>query len=56
MVSSEDMEPSTFGSMRKSTKAMGVGEKAIRYVRNNGRDFMRRCEGGSIMVSSIKWC
>ena len=37
MVSSNDMEPTTFDSMRKATKALGIGERVIRYVRKNGR-------------------
>ena len=55
-VSLEDIEPIMFGSMRESAKAIGMGEGVIRYARNNGRDFMRRSQGGSIRVFSIKWC
>ena len=56
MVSSEDMETTTFGSMRKAAKAIGMGEGVIKYTRNNGRNFVGRSEGGSIRVFSIKWC
>ena len=54
VVSSEDMKTTKFDSMRKATKAIGMGEGAIRYARNNRRDFMRRFEVGSIKVFSIK--
>ena len=37
VVSSNDMEPTTFDSMRKATKALGMGEGVIRYVRKNDR-------------------
>ena len=56
MVSLEGMEPTKFDSMRKATKAIGVGEAVTRYVRNNGGDFMRRFEGESIRVFSKQWC
>ena len=36
-----------FDSIRKAAKAVGVGERAIRYASNNGRDYMRKTEGGS---------
>ena len=39
VVSSEGMDPTKFDSMKKATKAIGVEEGVIRYVRNNGRDF-----------------
>ena len=42
--------------MREAANAIGLGEGAIRYARNNGRDFVRRFEGGSVRVFSIKWC
>ena len=48
MVSSVDMEPTMFGSMREAAKAINMEEGIIRYTKNNGRDFMRRFEGGSI--------
>ena len=46
MVSSEDMGPTKFDSMRKVTKAIGIGERVIRYARNNGKDFVKRFEDG----------
>ena len=50
------MESTTFGSMRKVAKAMGMGEGVIRYVKGNGRGLVRRVMGGSIRVFSRKWC
>ena len=55
MVSSEDMEPTTFGSMKEAVKVICMREGIIRYVRNIGRDFVRRFEDESIRVFSIKW-
>ena len=58
--------------MRKVAKAIGVGEEIIKYVRNNGRDYVRRFEqefedgkarGGArdkarerVKGFFIKWC
>ena len=50
------MEPTTFASMSEAAKAISVGEGVIRYVWNNGWDFMRRFKGGSIQAFLIKWC
>ena len=52
VVSSEDIEPTTFDSMRKVAKAIGMSKGAIRYVKNNGKDCMRRFKGGSIRCFS----
>ena len=40
-ISSKDMEPIEFDSIRKVAKAIGVGEGVIRYARNNGTDFLK---------------
>ena len=56
MVSSNDMEPTGFHSMRKATKVIGLSKGVIRYSRNNGRDYKRRLEGRSVKVFSIQWC
>ena len=57
VVSSEDMEPTQFASMSETMKAFSMGEKVIRYTRNNGRDFMRKIEGEAFgCFLSIKWC
>ena len=55
MISLEDREPTTFGSMTEVVEAIRMGEGTIRHVRNNGRDFVRRFEGGSFRVFLIKW-
>ena len=44
LVSLGGMEPTKFDSMRKSTKTIGAGEGVIRYVRNKGRDFVKKFE------------
>ena len=50
VVSLEGMEPTMFDSIKKVTKAIGVGEGFIWYVRNNGRDFVKRSEDENIKV------
>ena len=45
VISSEDMEPTEFESMRKAAKAIGIGEEVIRYVRNNRRNFLEDKNG-----------
>ena len=42
VISSEDMEPTTFNSLRKSAKAISVSYGALRYAKNNGRDFVKK--------------
>ena len=56
VVSSNDMEPTKFDSMRKAAKFIGVGEGAIRYGRNNGRGFIKKFESERVKVFFIKWC
>ena len=51
VISSEDMEPTTFDSMRKAAKAISVTEGAIRHAKNIGRDFVKK--DGKIF--EIKW-
>ena len=46
VVSLEDMELTKFDLIRKAAKAIGIGDGIIRYVRNNGRDFIKRFEDG----------
>ena len=41
VISSKDMEPTEFDSMRKAAKAISVREGVNRYARNNGRDFLK---------------
>ena len=51
VISSKDMEATEFDPMRKATEAIDVGERVIRYVRNNRRDFLKdkNSEGFFIM-------
>ena len=53
VISSEDMEPTKYDSMRKAAKATSVGEGVIRYARNNRRDFLKH---KNAKVFAIKWC
>ena len=41
VISSKDMEPTEYQTMRKAAKATGVGEGVISYARNNGRDILK---------------
>ena len=56
VASSEGMEPTKFDSVRKASKAIGIGEGIIRYARNTGRDFFKRFEAEYIKMFFIKWC
>ena len=40
--SSEDMEPTTFNSLRKDTKASDVTYGALRYAKDKERDFVKK--------------
>ena len=53
VISLEDMEPTTFDSMRKAAKAIGVTEGALRYVKNKGKDFVKNRDA---KVFFIMWC
>ena len=52
MISSEDMEPTEFASMRKASKATDIFYRALRYTRNKIRDFVKKDE----KTYEIKWC
>ena len=51
VISSEDMEPTTFDSMRKAAKATSVSYSAPRYAKGKERDFVKK--DGKIF--EIKW-
>ena len=55
-MSSNDMKPIEFHSIRETTKAIGMGERVIRYARNNGGDFVKKYEDENFKVFLIKWC
>ena len=54
VVSSNDMEPTKFDSIRKAAKSIRVVEGVIRSARNNGRDFVKKFEGKRVKVFFIK--
>ena len=56
VVSSNDMEPTKFHFMREAAKAICVGEKIIRYARNNRKYFVRKIECRTVKVFFIKCC
>ena len=41
VISSEDMEPTEFGSMRKAAEAIRVSKGSIRYAKKNGKTSLR---------------
>ena len=41
VISSEDMEPTTFDSLRKAAKAISVAYGTLRYAKNKERDFLK---------------
>ena len=45
VISAEDMEPTTFESIKQAARALGVGEMVIRYAREKGRDSIIRRKG-----------
>ena len=51
VISSEDMEPTTFDSLRKATKAIGVTYSTFIYTKNKERDFVKKDE----KIYEIKW-
>ena len=52
VISSEDMEPTTFDYLRKAAKAIGVLYGVLRYAKDKGRDFVKDKE----IIYKIKWC
>ena len=52
VISSEDMEPTTFDSLRKAAKAIDVTYGALRYAKDKERDFVKKDE----KIYKIKWC
>ena len=44
IISFEDMEPKTFDSLRKASKAISVSYRAFRYAKNKDRDFFKKDE------------
>ena len=52
VISSEDMEPTTFDSLRKAAKAISVAYGTLRYAKNKERDFLK---DKNVKVLFIKW-
>ena len=53
VIFSEDMEPTTFDSLRKAAKAISVAYGALRYAKNKKRNFV---EKDKEIIYKIKWC
>ena len=51
VISSEDMEPTTFDSLRKATKAIDVTNGTLRYAKDKERNFVKKDE----KIYEIKW-
>ena len=41
MISSEDLEPTTFESLRKASKATGISYGVLIYAKNKERNFIK---------------
>ena len=52
VISSEDIKPKTFDSLKKASKATGVSYRALRYAKIEERDFVEKGE----KIYWIKWC
>ena len=52
VISSEDMEPKMFDSLKRAFKATGVSYGASRYAKNKGRGFIKKDE----KIYEIRWC
>ena len=51
VISSEDMEPNEFDSLRKASKAAGISYGALRYAKNKGINFVIKDE----RICRVKW-
>ena len=51
MISSEDMSPTTFDSLRKAAAATGISYGLLRYAKNKERKFVRVDE----KINNIGW-
>ena len=43
-ISSEDMSPTTFDSLRKASKATGISYSVLIYAKNKERNFVKKDE------------
>ena len=44
VISSKDMEPTEFASLRKASKATGISYEVLRYAKNKDRGFVNKDE------------
>ena len=51
VISLEDMEPTTFDSLRKAAKAIGVSYGTLRYAKDKERNFVKK----DAKIFKIKW-
>ena len=51
-ISSEDMSPTTFHSLRKASKATGISYGVLIYAKNKERNFVKKDE----KMCNINWC
>ena len=51
VISSKDMEPTDFASLRKASKAIGISNKVLRYAKNKDRDLVKKDD----KTYKIKW-
>ena len=51
VISSEDMEPTTFDSLRKAAEAIDVTNGTLRYAKDKERNFVKKDE----KIYEIKW-
>ena len=51
VISSEDMGPTTFDSLRKAAKATSVSYSTLQYAKDKERDFVKKDE----KIHKIKW-
>ena len=52
MISSEDLKPTTFDSLRKVSKATGISYGVLVYAKNKERNFVKSNE----KIYNINWC
>ena len=51
-ISSEDISPTTFDSLRKAAKATGISYGVLMYAKNKERNFVKKDEKNY----NINWC
>ena len=54
VISSGDMEPTTFNSLRNVSKDIGVSYRALRYAKNKDKDSVKKKKDEK--TYKTKWC